>query len=307
MTFLRRLLALATLALLFASTTHAQSQAEQICDGYFERFLKGYTIGRTELDDFLRDDAAIARCRAELDAGNDEHRLVEAFLLLKRRVEPRDDWQTSIGRAQAIFAESCARGRVLACVAPFAHDWAGFPSSPTLTTQQTALLQSLLPHDLPVVNATLGAALLSAHGAAIVERRRGAELLRRATLQGDWWAPEYIAYRAQWDPETGSDIEAATTKWRQVAARLGNTLSASFLVHRPGVKDDPARFFAATKRVADSDPRFFRYQIAIARFNIAYAYETGQGVAADAAQARAWYARAAELGHGTARQKLDQK
>lgn len=278
----------------FALVTPAAAQASKVCDGNFERFLAGYTIGEEEIDALLHDDAAIAACRAQLDAGNREHRLIDAFIQRRRKTG------TDEPKAARLFDALCTEGSKLACF--YKMPWWKPGVTPERDAAEIARLQPMLATNLPAV-ATKAGVFMARRDWGTERRAMALRLLRSASGQGDYWATYELALAAGLDGNQGQQLALI-----RKAAEQG--LVASWLKladYQVVTVKDRAAGFALFHRAAGANPTFFRPSVAHAQFMVGRMLRDGDGVERDPVQAQRWLESAAALGNTHATRILQKK
>lgn len=286
---------LGCLPLICSTLTVAQSSAgpDQVCSGYFARFLEGYTIGQEEIDSLLHDDQAIATCSAQLDPSNADHQLIDA--LIKRRRKTNADETL----AAQLFDNLCKQGNQLGCA--YKTPWSKPGLTPARDAQEIARLKTL-NGDLPVVN-TMTGYLMATSNPGPEEREMALRLLRRGSEQGDYWATYQLALLIAMD----GNKQQALALLRK-GAEQGLVASWLTLADRESVtlKDKPAAF-ALFMRAAAADPKFFRPSVAHAQFMVGRMLRDGEGVERNLAEAQHWLESAARFGNIHAQRALEKK
>lgn len=141
----------------------------------------------------------------------------------------------------------------------------------------------------------LGAMYQSGHAVAQSEER-ATFYFRKAAHRGLAYAMRTMGTRAR----TGTGIRESLPMaafWYQKAADAGDAVALHDLgvIYQSGmgVREDDARAFDMLSEALERDPTY-----ALAAYNIAAAYETGEGVDADLERALSYYEMAAENGDG---------
>lgn len=284
------------LALLLGSSV-AHAQADMVCGGRFERFLKGFTIDveRGEMNPFLHDDEAVAACRNQLAPNNPDHTLIDAFIRL-HRARPGE------GDAVPTFESVCAKGRKLACAYAIFHR--PRPSRPedddAARLKKIADIKALLGTRYPVVKYMAGMMILSAspqHPAA--DPKIGIKLLKQASAQGDRQATiELVVLNtdfagAEDDPSTMPTFYLGMRK----AAEQGDVAAMLKLADDSIAFGDHKTALAFYRRAATADPRWFQSMIGEACYKLGVMLRDGISTPPDAAQAQHLFDRARALGY----------
>jgi TPR repeat protein len=278
-----------------APTVRAQippaAEAMKICDGMFERLLKGYWIGRGELDHLLEDDGARENCRKSLKLESAEHQFVAAFIL-ERQPNP-DPSQASL-----LYGEACGWHLAIACF--YGARYESRTGQLQIGPPSLARVMALEDRSLPAVKTWLGMVLVDGDGGIPRDRNLGLKLLGEAADQGDYWASLYRALQPfnrdnnKWDKD-----------WLRRAADQGNAAARLLLAHALTMDGDWQTGAATMRQTAETNPKFFRAAIGEARFWMGYYYGEGLGVPRDDNETTRWYRAAAELGNQLALQKLN--
>lgn len=280
------------------------SPAAQPCDGRFERMLRGLFLYAAELLPFLESEATVAACRRQLDPANDDHALIDAWLL---RHGPAPDE----AQAQRRFAAACGRGHVLAC--SYGAWPRGLPPDADAAAAAAERLLPLLDAQLPAIDTMAGLALLSRDNATASDIETATQLLRRASDRGDWWATTTLLEEMRERPPP--EIEADSPRHRALlvdleerAAAQGNVAQMMVVAHALRHEmNDPHGALRLYRRAADADPRWFQSDIARANYELAKMLRAGEGAPPDPIAAARHLVRAAELGHEEARKELEQR
>lgn len=272
-----------------ATTQPATTRAEKVCDGRFERLLQGFRVGPGEIDDVLRDPAVTVACRAQLDAGVAEHRLIAAWI----------GWASGApdqAPAKQLFDAACAASNDVACFYAATYQ----PGTSTRAKPDAAFLQRLRPlvARVPAAAHQAGYLLLRGGDGVPADPERGAVLLAAAAGAGDWWASFDLAMRDSANPDR---------LWLQRAADAGHVPAQLFLAAALKQEGQAKQSFEIIDKAARADPKFFRRFVAEARLQLALRYAQGEGVGADPAQVRHWVQQSAELGNEQARQIMQGK
>lgn len=278
----------ALLTLVLAATAAAQPSPAAVCGGQFERFLKGHIFIGSELEDFLGNADAVARCRAALDPTRPEHQLIDVVLERSRALGDEGSDRN--------FAAACARGIRLACLYAPAN---GPPLSRMSLAEARAHLRGLLDTNYTAVAVALAVNLMRDTGNAesLAEALR---LLRLASERGDWWGGFLLA-----EHEKRSAPDAAPSAWLAKAAEQGNVAAAINLAGQHRARREPEQALRWYRHAAEGDTRWFRSYVARARSTLGTLYATGNGVPRDPAQARQWFESAAALGDENAKRELE--
>ncbi len=286
--------ALAAAVLLgIALTAQANAQPKpppaQVCDGRFERLLQGFRIGPGELDFFLQDRDAFAACRAQLDAGIAEHRLIAAWIAWVRGAEDQ-------APAKQLFDAACAANNDVACFYAATYQ----PGTTTRAKPDAAFLQRLRPlvAKVPAAAHQAGYLLLRGGEGVRADAERGTVLLAAAAGAGDRWASFDLAMRDAANPDR---------LWLQRAADAGHVPAQLFLAAALKKDGQAKQSFDVIDKAARADPKFFRRFVAEARLQLALRYAQADGVEADPAQVRHWVQQSAELGNEEAPQIMQGK
>jgi TPR repeat protein len=150
------------------------------------------------------------------------------------------------------------------------------------------------------------------------DQAQAAALWRRAADQG--YAPAQLLLAYSYHRGTGvpRDYAQALALYRKVAGQdvlLAQAMLGQMYLKGEGVKPDDRIAFEWFQKAANqtsfprdfdpvADAEAFRSVKSVASYMVALMYEGGFGVPQDAAQAKNWFARAAELGHAKAKAKL---
>ncbi len=274
---------------LFATARSYAQPSNQICGGHFERYLKGYWIGKGELDHFLQDQDALAACRLELDSSNDEHVLIDAYILWKGVISDSD-------AAVRLFESVCERRNGLACYyirfGP-SRRYDNYDDSKA-RKDRAALIEPPLP--LSIGRWRLTGTEPPAFIAHIKEQ------LRRASDWGDWWATENLIHLAADDgPDGLPEVYAYTLK----AAEQGHVPSLNELAKGWLAVDHHVGAIEFLRRAANADPRWFRADIARAQYLLGMLLREGERTPRNPIEARRWLQSAAALGNTQAKRELE--
>jgi hypothetical protein len=150
------------------------------------------------------------------------------------------------------------------------------------------------------------------------DQAQAAALWRKAADQGYVPAQLLLAYSYHRGTGVPRDYAQALALYRKVAGQdvlLAQAMLGQMYLKGEGVQPDDKVAFEWFQRAAnqtgfprDFDPVAegdgFRSVKSVASYMVAMMYEGGFGVPQDAAQAKNWFARAAELGHAEAKAKL---
>ena len=288
---------------LAANIAYAQPVAENVCDGMFERFLKGYTLADDELTPFIDDTNAVAACRRKLDLRQQDHLLIEALLRLSG---PMAD---ATG-AKSLFDTACAQGRALGCGYAILIALAGETPRPD-ATEIARRFEPLLASGLPLIETLIAALRIPQaieEGPAAGPTRR---LLQSASDKGDHEATRHLYALAMVDLARGNRTDPRQLLIK--AAAQGDvpailTLAQSDLgdPERPG-SGNPEAAFGWYMRATEADHRWFRLQIAEAHYELSKMLREGKGTSIDTIEADRRLQRAAELGHEPARLEVQKK
>jgi TPR repeat protein len=150
------------------------------------------------------------------------------------------------------------------------------------------------------------------------DQAQAAALWRKAADQGYVPAQLLLAYSYHRGTGLPRDYAQALALYRKVAAHdvlLAEAMLGQMYLKGESVKPDETIAFAWFQKAASrssfprefdplADAEAFRAVKSVASYMVALMYEGGFGVAPDAAQAKNWFAKAAELGHAEAKAKL---
>lgn len=299
-----RLFLLATLLFaLLGGSASAQTPSSKVCDGRFDRFLKGYSVSAAELMPFLHDDAAVDACAAQLDAHRPENMLIAAFLLHNRRVaEPY--------KAYDAYQAACTQGSRLGCfyLVMFRHSTVTRPELALNGPDADMLLpriSPLLDTDLPVINRVAGMLTAGLLRRTLHDIDRGEALVRRAEVQGDWWATRALEHFLP--PSKIStplrDAERLTLMAR--AADLGHTPSLIDIArHAEHYRDYGSALFHY-RRAAGNNTLLFQRDVAEAQFSAARLMQRfADGTGHERREVRRLLESATALGHAQAKEEL---
>lgn len=281
------------LALLLAITTaiapvEGHAQTHMVCNGQFERLLRGYWIGWEELTPFLADDAAVAACTSQLDDTVLDHLVVKAYISENSRGGNQ-------ALAKAMFDAACVRGSRVAC-----YYGAAYPPGATKVVQDAAAIariaQFLDDDNLTAAKTTTANALLTGMDGIKKDRERAFNLLHQASQRGDYWASYTLALQIAATRDF-PEREAAALRWANRAADQGHVPALRDLAVLAAQKNSWPAAIEFYRRAASADGRFFRQYVASARFAMAESLRDGMHQPRDTAEARYWFEQAGALGH----------
>ncbi len=297
--------------------------AATVCEGRFEPLLRGRFFYAVELLPFIDDAAAIAACRNQLDASNDDHVLIDAWLL-RHSAATNTATSTATGAAgqttgsdaaaneaaaEQRFAAICARNHRLGCAWGL---WpAGRPPDPDAAAAVADALLGLVDPQFPAIDTMAALALLSQPQPDDNEIDQAVSLLRRASAAGDLWATTALLEELRERPPPSLDaraLQAQQVELEERAAVQGNVVQmlivAAALAEQMNDAEGALRLY---RRAADADPRWFQPQVARANHALATRLRTGDGAPPDQAEATRRLHRAAALGDAQAQQELNQR